>query len=197
MAKYSLAISSDDPNELSRIIVALGGVPIIANGDDDDGPADINAPTIDTRGIPWDARIHAGSKKQNQDGTWKRKGRIDDAFYNSVVMELSQRSQPQQMQPMQQSFIPQSVSAPAGVVVGTYPQMQQQPMQMQQPQGGVDWNSFGPMLNERMAAGKINVGDLTAFAQQYGQADIAFLAQPQNQHLIQAFINAMAMTAKW
>ena len=39
--------------------------------------------------IPWDARIHTSTQKKTQAGIWKRKPRVDDAYFESVVAELS------------------------------------------------------------------------------------------------------------
>jgi hypothetical protein len=51
------------------------------------------APTVtgvelDPDGLPWDARIHAGTKGKNQDGRWKKKKGIDAAIIAEVEAEL-------------------------------------------------------------------------------------------------------------
>jgi len=51
---------------------------------------DPNYPELDDNGLPWDARIHAGSKAKLQDGTWRKKRGVDDEDYNRVVEELKQ-----------------------------------------------------------------------------------------------------------
>lgn len=43
---------------------------------------------IDADGLPWDARIHAGTKTKNADGRWKRRKGVDDADYQRIVGEL-------------------------------------------------------------------------------------------------------------
>lgn len=43
---------------------------------------------LDANGIPWDERIHSGTKKQNKDGTWARRRNTDDAVYEQVMAEL-------------------------------------------------------------------------------------------------------------
>jgi len=45
---------------------------------------------LDANGLPWDARIHAGSKAKLQDGTWRKKRGVDEEDYNRVVEELKQ-----------------------------------------------------------------------------------------------------------
>lgn len=43
---------------------------------------------LDIHGLPWDARIHAGTAGKNQDGSWKRKKGVGDVFYNDTAAEL-------------------------------------------------------------------------------------------------------------
>lgn len=48
---------------------------------------------LDAAGLPWDERIHAGTKRQNADGTWTAKrGLNDPAFVQRVVAELRARA---------------------------------------------------------------------------------------------------------
>src|ERR1043165_8322493 len=49
----------------------------------DDEPAMPNpegAPDVDSRGLPWDERIHAGTKATNADGSWRNKRGVDKAL---------------------------------------------------------------------------------------------------------------------
>jgi hypothetical protein len=49
------------------------------------------APERDVRGLPWDARIHSGTKAVNADGTWRqRRGLNDPALVKRVEAELQQ-----------------------------------------------------------------------------------------------------------
>lgn len=43
---------------------------------------------VDSTGLPWDARIHLSSRKQNKDGSWARKRGLDEAFEAQVIAEL-------------------------------------------------------------------------------------------------------------
>lgn len=113
MSKITITISGDSLAELfasAAQIAALGGstAPTIvvatsdagnltastapAATDGDDGQPDTDAPEFDSAGIPWDERIHAGTKGRNQDGTWKRRRNTSDVFYSTVMAELAQRS---------------------------------------------------------------------------------------------------------
>lgn len=56
--------------------------------EDDDGEQNNSAPTVDKNNLPWDERIHAGTKALNADGTWKKRRGVDDATTASVTAEL-------------------------------------------------------------------------------------------------------------
>jgi len=48
-----------------------------------------NGVNLDSTGLPWDARIHAGSKSKNKDGSWTAKrGLNDEASVNAIKAEL-------------------------------------------------------------------------------------------------------------
>lgn len=140
MSKFSLTIGFDSVEEYIRVssrIAALfasttvepvaqpavgnappgfepGPFPSAANPApataDDDGPTDTNAPEYDSAGIPWDERIHAGTKGRNQDGTWKRRRNTSDVTYNIVMAELAQKTAGQQ--PSAPPAIPAPPAAP-------------------------------------------------------------------------------------
>lgn len=46
-------------------------------------------PATDKNGLPWDERIHAGTKALNGDGTWKKRRGVDDATVAAVTAELT------------------------------------------------------------------------------------------------------------
>lgn len=43
---------------------------------------------LDAQGLPWDARIHAGTQAKNKDGTWRNKRGVDPELLESVTAEL-------------------------------------------------------------------------------------------------------------
>lgn len=45
---------------------------------------------LDSNGLPWDERIHASTKTQNKDGSWKKLKGVDDATVAAVTAELKQ-----------------------------------------------------------------------------------------------------------
>lgn len=45
---------------------------------------------VDAEGLPWDARIHGGTKEKTAKGVWKRRRNTDDAEWDRVRAELKQ-----------------------------------------------------------------------------------------------------------
>lgn len=70
--------------------VSSGPVGIPGHGDeeDDDGPANAAAPAVDVNGMPWDGRIHAGTKGTKADGSWKRRKGVTNEEVAAVEAEL-------------------------------------------------------------------------------------------------------------
>lgn len=46
------------------------------------------SPALDSRGLPWDVRIHAGSKTFNKDGSWRQKRETPPELVAQVEAEL-------------------------------------------------------------------------------------------------------------
>lgn len=55
----------------------------------DDETTNAAPPATDKNGLPWDERIHAGTKALNADGTWKKRRGVDDATVAAVTAELT------------------------------------------------------------------------------------------------------------
>lgn len=53
-------------------------------------PPSVSYSTLDSAGLPWDARIHASSKVTNKDGTWRTKRGVDNTTIDQVNKELRQ-----------------------------------------------------------------------------------------------------------
>jgi len=51
-------------------------------------PTATEAPQLDSAGLPWDERIHAGTRTKVAAGTWKWKPKTDQAFKDMIVAEL-------------------------------------------------------------------------------------------------------------
>jgi hypothetical protein len=56
-------------------------------------PAIVPAPPIlDAAGMPWDERIHASTREQNKDGTWRRRRNLPQEIWDSVMAEYASRT---------------------------------------------------------------------------------------------------------
>jgi hypothetical protein len=78
-AEYVEADDADEaPDEVFTPAHATPATPAVA-------PTGV---TLDTAGLPWDARIHTGSRAMNADGSWRRKRGVDEATIATVEGEL-------------------------------------------------------------------------------------------------------------
>lgn len=64
-------------------------VPFDANAPIDDNVKDAPTVELDKNGIPWDERIHAGTKRKNADQTWSMKKGVDKDLYAEIMTELT------------------------------------------------------------------------------------------------------------
>lgn len=118
MAEFTLSIKTESTSELADIVAKLNGDSVtLATGgplkqdiqrvvgevvsgtvvpvpqpepEPQDGePTNATPPATDKNGLPWDERIHAGTKALNADGTWKKRRGVDDATVAAVTAELT------------------------------------------------------------------------------------------------------------
>lgn len=59
-------------------------------------PTDVPPPppaedVYDLAGTPWDARIHSSNRSTNENGTWRKRKKLDPAFLSMVEKELAPR----------------------------------------------------------------------------------------------------------
>lgn len=92
MVKAEAAAGSSVPDPLplpTLASVAQETTPSAAQVASSQPPAESPPPSVDSTGLPWDARIHSSSKAINADGTWrKRKGLNDDGLVKRIEGEL-------------------------------------------------------------------------------------------------------------
>lgn len=110
---------------------------------DDTSPVNVNAPPIDSAGLPWDGRIHASSKAINEsDGKWRMQRGIEKKLgapaIAQIEAELRARVSGATQQPVAMPApvqTPQPMTAAPGMPdMSQYQQPQQmQPAPMQQP----------------------------------------------------------------
>ena len=122
----------------------------------------------DTDGLPWDARIHAGTKNKNADGRWKaKKGINDPAFVERVKTELRQVM----------GNAPTVVSAPAGAgAVATVITPPAAPAPAA-PAPNVDtFVALVGRASAAMMAGKVTQDELNAIAAKWGVVSLPLAA---------------------
>lgn len=73
------------PDDIDGVL--LEGATTVAGGVN---PADIANAELDKEGLPWDDRIHAGTKTKTQKEVWTRKKGVADNVFDAVVAELRQ-----------------------------------------------------------------------------------------------------------
>lgn len=118
MAEFTLSIKTESTSELADIVAKLNGAhtapadgvvrsalletpapvqdalkanaaPVPQPEPQDDEPTNDTPPATDKNGLPWDERIHAGTKALNADGTWKKRRGVDDTTVAAVTAELT------------------------------------------------------------------------------------------------------------
>lgn len=157
------------------------GVP----SDDENGPANVNAPAVDTAGMPWDERIHSKNKNLNADGTWRAKRNVDGAMKAAVEAELKLRAgmsyaAPNFTPPSSQVAMPHHNNGNGNGMTmphqngTTMPHEQHQQPQPSNNGGGMDFNAFmmhmSGQMNKRDANGAplITVDYLAGVCQRLG-----------------------------
>lgn len=127
-----------NPADVARNIMS-GSQPQTSEQDEDNAPANPNAPAVDSTGIRWDERIHSSNKAQNGDGSWRKRRGVQEALIASVEAELKATAAPaaqSQPAPLPMPVMPTSpaaAAAPAPVPMGM-PVMPTPPVPVEQPQ---------------------------------------------------------------
>lgn len=96
--------------------VAIPPMPALSGDDgEDDGPVNSAAPATDASGMPWDARIHASTKGTNEDGTWRKKRKVDATLVAAVEAELRGNAAPVATPMPAPVAVPQPVPMPTAI----------------------------------------------------------------------------------
>ena len=77
---------------------------------------------LDKHGLPWDNRIHAGTKRKNADGSWTAKRGVDPTLVATVEAELRQVMGAAPAAPLAPVAPVPSPTAPSAPVVASVPQ---------------------------------------------------------------------------
>lgn len=129
---------------------------------------------LDKHGLPWDGRIHTGTKRKNADGSWTAKRGVDPAVVASVEAELRQVMGAPAAAPL--APVPTPV-APITPVPASVPQAIAPPAPAAAPVPPVAVPAPGPVANEADARGM--------FVALVGRASAAI----QGQKVTQAEVN--------
>lgn len=135
------------------------------------GAASLAAPAVsvelDKNGLPWDARIHAGSKAKISDGSWRMKKQVDETLVASVEAELRASMATPAVVPTPPAAVPAAmiaadpgIAAPAAAV--SYPTTFEQLM---------------PRISAAVASGKMPPTALPEACSSAGLASIVMLQQ--------------------
>ncbi len=83
---------------------------------------------LDKHGLPWDNRIHAGTKRKNADGSWTAKRGVDPALVSAVEAELRQVMGAAPATPLAPAVPAPPPTAPIAPVVASAPQVTAPPV---------------------------------------------------------------------
>ncbi len=167
---YQISINCDSLEALRSIVARLSDVQalgVIAPEDRPDAGVDPNG--LDSRGLPWDGRIHSETRTMNKDGSWRAKrGVNDEAMVKRVEAELRARvgtaeaPPPAPPPPPPGAFrTPEQIAADGLAAAPTSP---------------TSFPAFMAALAPHLASGKVNDAITAAVMAQLGMAALADLA---------------------
>lgn len=125
---------------------------------------------LDAKGLPWDNRIHAGTKRKNADGSWTAKRGVDPALVATVEAELRQVMGAAPAAPLAPSVPAPPPTAPIAPVVASAPQVTAPP---------------APAVAPAAPAGEVPADARAQFVALVGRASAAI----QGQKVTQAEVN--------
>lgn len=137
-------------------------------------PGQGRAPDLDSRGYPWDARIHSDSKSKNANGTWRYRRGVKDDVIEPVELEL------RGVMGMGQTVLQEEDSAmivpqEAEPIVPPAPTVQDvpppPPAASNAPTTGDDFNHLANVATKALAAKTITQAQITAILNEVGEAN--------------------------
>lgn len=135
-------------------------------------PPAASAADRDSNGLPWDHRIHAGSRGVNKDGTWKAKKLVSNELKAQVEAEL------------RQGLTVNAALAPAAVAAPPAPGVPPAPPAPGRTGSGLpvptDFPTLMEMFAAAMAGGRITTADIQAALAPYGLASMGQLSYTEN-----------------
>lgn len=131
---------------------------------------------LDKHGLPWDNRIHAGTKRKNADGSWTAKRGVDPALVAAVEAELRQVMGAAPAAPLAPAVPAPPPTAPIAPVVASAPQVTAPP---------------APAVAPAAAPGEVPADARAQFVALVGRASAAI----QGQKVTQAEVNQCCVDA--
>lgn len=133
---------------------------------------------LDKHGLPWDARIHVGTKRKNTDGSWTAKRGVDPALVATVEAELRQVMGAAPAAPLAHAAI-------ATVAAGFTPTPTSAPAVAVPPPPAVSATPTMPAAPNAAPAGEVPADARAQFVALVGRASAAI----QGQKVTQAEVN--------
>lgn len=143
-------------------------------------PGSVAAPTVDTAGIPWDERIHSGTKGTNKDGTWSRRRNTPDEVFDKVMAELKSGgtggplSEP--ASPASTTPVDPNTSTPVASPTNEAPPPPPPPPAPNAPAASVSFPQLMVKITKAQTGGKIDKATVDGFLASFGLDKIAALA---------------------
>lgn len=182
-------------------------MPQAPSGDDDDEGEQAATGDVDASGLPWDERIHAGTKTVTAKGMWKKRKGVDAATISAVEQAL--RGGPPGLQAAQ-TMPP--IPAPMAVPIGSVPPMPGNPPSVPTAapsipvaptpptapsavSGDTDMMTLMSKVAEKSTAGVINADYIAGLAQRCGANALTDLMGKQE--LINYAVQLMTQDGVW
>ena len=157
-------VSSPEPTSA----FAQAAVPSAAPATPAAPPTASPAATVDSKGMPWDGRIHASSKAQVADGSWRMKRGVDYALVKQVESEL-RAAQAAPAAPMVPAFGPHPFGDGAQAPVAA-------PVVPPPPPPASAYAALMARLSHHMGVGDIKLDQVTNACVAVGVPNVAALA---------------------
>jgi hypothetical protein len=191
LSRFNLVAADEPEGGIST------GAPVMDDTNPELGPLPNpeGAPDVDSRGLPWDERIHAGTKATNADGSWRNKRGVDKALLEAVEAELAGGAVPNAPDAPAAtasgadvaegaSEVPLPPAPAAEEAAGTIPDAPAAPT----PADAPTFKDAMAIVTTRQREGTLTQVQVSEAAQALGLSSVVDLAKPANAEHIAAFI---------